>query len=138
MIYLPDTNAFSAYLGGRSPALTERMRLAFAAGELRLSVMVLAELTFGAEKIRAKLRETKFTGRVEALRKQLEVEPLSENFAAHYARVRLHLETAGQKIGDRDTIIAAHALALGAIIVTRNVGEFERVPGLQVENWEAA
>jgi tRNA(fMet)-specific endonuclease VapC len=137
MIYLPDTNAFSAYLAGRSPALTERMRLAFAAGELRLSVMVLAELKFGAEKVRSKIGETKFARRVEALRKQLEVESLGDSFAEHYAAVRLHLESAGRKIGDRDTIIAAHALALGAIMVTRNVGEFERVPGLQVENWEA-
>lgn len=136
IIYLPDTNAFSAYLAGRSPPLTERMQRAFAAGELRLSVMVLAELTFGAEKIHTKLGETKFTRRVEALRKQLEVSPLGESFAEHYAAARLHLESAGQKIGDRDTIIAAHVLSLGAVIVTRNVGEFERVPGLKVENWE--
>lgn len=107
--------------------------MAFIAGELKLSVMVLAELTFGAEKIRVKLGDTKFTRRVEALRKQLEVEPLGENFAEHYAAVRLHLESAGQKIG---AIIAAHALALGAIMVTRNVGEFVRVPGLRVENWD--
>ena len=137
MIYLPDTNAFSAYLAGRSPPLTERMRLAFAAGELRLSVMVLAELTFGAEKIRAKLGDTNFTRRVGVLRKQLEVEPLGEGLAEHHAAGRLHLESAGQKIGDRDTIIAAHALSIGAVMVTRNLGEFERVPGLKVENWEA-
>jgi tRNA(fMet)-specific endonuclease VapC len=136
MIYPPDTNAFLAYLAGRSPALTERMQMAFVAAVLRLSVMVLAELTFGAEKIRAKLGDTKFTRRVEALRKQLELEPLGESFAEHYAAVRLHLESAGQKIGDCDTIIAAHALVLGAIMVTRNVGEFERVPGLKVEDWE--
>jgi tRNA(fMet)-specific endonuclease VapC len=72
------------------------------------------------------------------LRKQLDVEPLLESFAKHYAVVRLHLETAGRKIGDRDTIIAAHALSMGAVMVTRNVGEFERVPGLKVENWELA
>src|SRR5258708_916525 len=106
MIYLPDTNAFSAYLAGHSPLLTERMRLAFAAGELRLSVMVLAELSFGAEKIRVKLGDTKFARRVNALRKQLEFEPLGEHFPDHYAAVRVHLESAGRKIGDRDTIIA--------------------------------
>lgn len=138
MIYLPDTNAFSAYLAGRSPPLVERMRLAFAAGELKLSVMVLAELSFGAEKIRTKLGDTKFTRRVDSLRQQLEVEPLGESFAGHYAAVRLHLESAGRKIGDRDTIIAAHALSLGAVMVTRNVDEFDRVPGLKVEDWEKA
>lgn len=138
MIYLPDTNAFSAYLAGRSPKLTERMRLVFAAGELRLSVMVLAELAFGAEKFRAKSGDSKFARRVVALRKQLEIAPLGEHFPDHYAAVRVHLESAGRKIGDRDTIIAAHALALGAVLVTRNVGEFQRVPGLRVENWEEA
>jgi tRNA(fMet)-specific endonuclease VapC len=50
--------------------------------------------------------------------------------------VRAHLESAGWKIGDRDTIIAAHALAVGAVVVTRNVDEFARVPGLRIENWE--
>jgi len=136
MIYLPDTNAYSAYLSARSPRIVERMLKAFAADELRLSAMVAAELAFGAEKIRAKLGDTKFARRVEALRKQLKVEPLGEQFPEHYAAIRVYLESAGQKIGDRDTIIAAHALALGAVMVTRNTGEFSRVPGLKVENWE--
>jgi tRNA(fMet)-specific endonuclease VapC len=137
MIFLPDTNAFSAYLAGRSPALVARMQLGFAAGSLRLSVMVMAELEFGAEKARVQLGLTKFVRRVEALRKQLEVEPLGPDFSQSYARVRAHLEATGLKIGDRDTIIAAHALAVRATLVTRNVREFARVPGLVVENWQA-
>ena len=136
MIYLPDTNAFSAYLAGRSPPLTQRMLAAFKAGELRLSVMVFSELAFGAEKARAKLGDTKFARRVDLLRKQIDLEPLGKDFPDHYAKVRTHLESTGWKIGDRDTIIAAHALALGAVMVTRNVHEFSRVPGLVVENWE--
>jgi tRNA(fMet)-specific endonuclease VapC len=136
MIFLPDTNAFSAYLAGRSPALVARMQTEFAAGSLRLSVMVMAELEFGAEKARAQLGTTKFVRRVEALRKQLEVEPLGADFPQSYARVRAGLESAGLKIGDRDTIIAAHALAVRATLVTRNIREFGRVPGLVVENWE--
>ena len=137
MIFLPDTNAFSAYLAGRSPALVARMQTEFAAGSLRLSVMVMAELEFGAEKARAQLGTTKFVRRVEALRKQLEVEPLGSDFPQSYARVRAHLESTGLKIGDRDTIIAAHALAVRATLVTRNIREFARVPGLVVENWQA-
>jgi tRNA(fMet)-specific endonuclease VapC len=135
MIFLPDTNAFSAYLAGRSPALVVRMQTEFAAGSLRLSVMVMAELEFGAEKARAQLGTTKFVRRVEMLRKQLEIEPLGPDFPRSYARVRAHLESAGRKIGDRDTIIAAHALAVRATLVTRNIREFARVPGLVVENW---
>ena len=138
MIYLPDTNAFSAYLAGRSPALTERMQAEFAAGSLRLSVMVMAELEFGAEKARLQLGTTRFVRRVELLRAQLEVEPLGPEFPRRYARVRALLESAGHKIGDRDTIIATHALILGATLVTRNRDEFSRVPGLPVEDWETS
>ena len=136
MIYLPDTNVFSAYLLGRSKPLTDRMALAFATGELRLSVMVLAELEFGAEKARQKLGETKFFRRVEQLRKQLDLEPIGSSFPQCYATVRTALEAEGKKIGDRDTIIAAHALSIGATMVTANIGEFSRVPGIKVENWE--
>ena len=136
MIYLPDTNVFSAYLSGRSKQLNDRMSSAFAAGDLRLSVMVLAELEFGAEKARKKIGETKFVRRVEQLRKQIELEPLGLSFPQCYAKVRAGLEAEGKKIGDRDTIIASHALSLGATMVTANVSEFSRIPGLVVENWE--
>jgi tRNA(fMet)-specific endonuclease VapC len=136
MIYLPNTNVFSAYLSGKSKPLTDRMASAFAAGELRLSVMVLAELEFGAEKARQKLGETKFIRRVEQLRREIEVEPIGFSFPQCYAKVRAGLEAEGKKIGDRDTIIAAHALSLGATMVTANFSEFSRIPGLVVENWE--
>ena len=131
MIYLPDTNAFSAHLASKSPALSARLKAAQLAGDLRLSIMVLAELEFGAEKARVALGQTLYTRRVRDLSSVLTPVPLG-----HYARVRLHLEGRGEKIGDRDTIIAAHALALGATLVTRNVEEFARVPGLKVENWQ--
>ncbi len=137
MIYLPDTNAFSVYLAARSPALAKRMAEAVAAGEVRLSFMVLAELQFGAEKARRELGHTRFVKKVESLRDLLDVvESLGDAVAPVYARVRCQLEGAGIKIGDRDTLIAAHALALGAVLVTRNVREFSRVEGLVVENWQ--
>ena len=136
MIYLPDTNAFSAYLAGKSAALTARMQSEFSAGSLRLSVMVMSELEVGAEKARRQLGTTRFIRRVESLRSQLEIEPLGPDFPRYYARVRSQLEAAGHKIGDRDTIIAAHALLLGATLVTRNEREFSRIEGLLVENWE--
>lgn len=136
MIFLPDTNAFSAFLSGRSAGLVDRMRAEFAAGSLRLSVMVMAELEFGAEKARVQLGTTKFIRRVESLRRQMEVASLGADFPRSYARVRALLELDGRKIGDRDTIIAAHAFTLGATLVTRNCGEFSRVAGLTVENWE--
>ena len=65
----------------------------------------------------------------------LEVLPFDEAAMRHYGPLRSELERSGQPIGALDTLIAAHALALGATLVTDNVREFERVPGLTVENW---
>ena len=80
MIFLPDTNAFSAYLAGRSMPLTKRMVAAFAAGELKFSMMVLAELEFGAEKARHQMGETKFIRRVEQLRNRSSRRRLAPRF----------------------------------------------------------
>jgi len=134
--YLADSNAFSGYLRGKNPNLVARMRAAIEVGELRLSVMVLAELEFGARKAVRTLGTTHFVERVEQLKVAFQVDPLGAEFSTAYAQIRDTLESEGQKIGDRDTIIAAHALSLGAVLVSRNVREFARVPGLKVENWE--
>ena len=75
-------------------------------------------------------------GNIEQLRKQLELEPIGAAFPQCYAKVQADLEAEGRKIGDRDTIIAARALSLGAAMVTVNFGEFSRIKGLTVEIWE--
>lgn len=92
MMFLPDTNVFSAYLAGRSESLAERMRSEFAAGTLRLSFMVIAELEFGAEKARVQFGTTRFARRVDTLRQQLEIEPPGPEFPRCYAQVRSQLE----------------------------------------------
>ena len=62
-----------------------------------------------------------------------------EDLADHrYAEIRLYLDQRGRPIGPNDLLIAAHALALDLTLVTANVEEFERVPGLRVENWLAS
>ncbi|MBI2515685.1 MAG: type II toxin-antitoxin system VapC family toxin [Opitutae bacterium] len=132
MLYLPDTNAISAYMRGASAALVGRMQQAFVRDELRLSVVVLAEREFGVLKGGGATQRR----RLQALEALLIVEPFTRDDARRYASIRLHLETRGQGIGPFDTLIAAQALRLGATVVTRNVREFSRVPGLAVENWE--
>ena len=134
--YLPDTNAFSGFLRGHHAALTAKMKAAMAAGELRLSAMVLAELEFGARKAQRTLGTTRFVEKVGLLKSVFEIDPIGPGFPEAYALVRDTLEAQGVKIGDRDTIIAAHALCLDAIVVSRNMDEFTRVAGLRVENWE--
>jgi tRNA(fMet)-specific endonuclease VapC len=58
-----------------------------------------------------------------------------EAAALHAGHIRAHLEPQGLVIGPLDTLIAAHAISLGAVVVTDNVAEFSRVPGLKVESW---
>lgn len=130
MIYLPDTNAISAYMRGDNAALIAKMQEHF--GELCLSVIVLAEREFGVTKgtsahARLKLAE---------LAQTLPVEAFSRDDCTHYAAIRHDLEARGLGIGPMDTLIAAQALRLGATLVTRNVREFSRISGLKVENWQ--
>lgn len=53
----------------------------------------------------------------------------------HYGEIRNQLEKAGKRIGAMDLLIAAHALAIGATLITNNTSEFERVPHLAVQDW---
>jgi tRNA(fMet)-specific endonuclease VapC len=68
----------------------------------------------------------------------LRVLPFDEGGARVYGKVRSQLEKLGTPIGALDTLIGAHALSARATLVTNNVREFERIPGLRVENWTAA
>jgi tRNA(fMet)-specific endonuclease VapC len=67
----------------------------------------------------------------------LEVLPLDKDSDRHYAEIRTHLNRKRRPIGSNDLLIAAHTLALDLVLVTDNVGEFARVPGLSIENWLA-
>ena len=95
------------------------------------SIIAAAELRFGA----AKRGSVALAAQVEAVLGAMRVQSLDLPADREYGRLRLHLEQTGQSIGPNDLLIAAHALALGATIVTDNQREFQRVPGLPVENW---
>lgn len=98
------------------------------------SVVVAAELRYGAEKSgSATLYDL-----VDMILSALEVVPLEAPVDRHYGRLRNALASRGTPIGPNDMLIAAHALAIGATLVTANLREFERVPGLLVENWLSA
>lgn len=96
-----------------------------------LSVIVAAELRFGA----AKLGAARLIAQIEGILQVVDVLPL-EAMATHaYAETRAKLERTGQIIGPYDLLIAAHALALDLPLITDNLREFSRVPNLRVENW---
>ena len=95
------------------------------------SIVVAAELRFGVER----KRSSRLAKQVDDALYQLVVLPLELGADDHYGRLRADLERRGQLIGALDMLIAAHALALGATLVTDNVREFARVEGLTIENW---
>jgi tRNA(fMet)-specific endonuclease VapC len=78
------------------------------------------------------------TEKVEDLLASLPVLPFDTDADRHYADIRSALERAGETIGGNDLLIAAHSRALGATLVTHNLREFERVPGLKLDDWLAA
>lgn len=132
-LFLPDTNAISAFLRGDNQGLNARFGAEFPC--LRLSALVVGEREFGIIQHEAGLR---YRSRFDQLVSSLPVEPFTREDASHYARIRAALEKRGQGIGPIDTLIAAQALRLGAIVVTRNIREFSRVPGLKYEDWQTS
>jgi tRNA(fMet)-specific endonuclease VapC len=130
--YLLDTNVLSRLVRAPPPQLKQRLR---EAGERNLctSIVVACELRFGARK----KGSAELSSRIDQLLGSFDVLPLEVGVDAVYADLRFALEALGQPIGANDLLIAAHALEQQAVLVTANVGEFVRVPGLQVEDWFA-
>jgi tRNA(fMet)-specific endonuclease VapC len=95
------------------------------------SVIVAAELRYGCAKSGSK----RLLKAVEDLLAEINVLPFDVPADAEYGAIRWKLEVTGNPIGGNDLLIAAHACAAGATIVTANIAEFKRVPGLNVENW---
>ncbi|MCC7516823.1 MAG: type II toxin-antitoxin system VapC family toxin [Pseudomonadales bacterium] len=132
--YLLDTDICIYITKHNPPAVRERFAR-YAASELAMSVITLGELRFGAEKSQA--REQALVA-VQALEQLVQVAPLPSRAGEHYGQIRAALQQTGQMIGNNDLWIAAHARAEGWIVVTNNEREFQRVQGLQVENWVTA
>ena len=104
--------------------------------EVALSAVTVAELEFGARKSGDYAREIEVVHRVLTPFTLLDFD--AHDCASHYGEIRYALETAGKTIGSLDMLIAAHALAASATLITNNTAEFDRVPGLTVENWAKA
>ena len=132
LAWLLDTNVVSELL--RNPqgkATRELSRVGEDA--VCTSVIVAAELRYGAEKSRS----TELKRRLERVLAALEVLALEPPADRHYADIRDHLTRRGTPIDPNDLLIAAHARSLGLTVVTANEREFSRVPGLAVTNWLA-
>ena len=130
LAYLLDTNILSDLV--RNPQGMVAARIAKVGEDtVCTSVIVVAELRYGA----SKSNSTKLAERIDLILSALEILPLETPADRQYAALRYHLTRQGTPIGPNDLLIAAHALASDLTVVTANVGEFSRVPGLKVENW---
>jgi tRNA(fMet)-specific endonuclease VapC len=131
--YLLDTNIVIYTMKNRPQQVKRHFQKH--EGEMCISAVTLGELVFGAEHSQQVERNLID---IEALVARLEVLPLDSKAAYHFGQIRAALYTIGQPIGPYDTLIAGHARASGLILVTNNISEFERVPGLLLENWTDA
>lgn len=130
--FMLDTNICIYVIKNYPPDL--RARFNQLAEELCVSSITLGELWFGAEKSgrrEANLEAvTQFAARIETL-------PFGAEAARHHGQLRAELERLGRPAGPNDTLIGAHARSEGLTVVTNNLREFARMPGLRVENWIA-
>lgn len=128
--YMLDTNVISDLV--KNPQGKAARKIA-RVGEDNIctSIVVAAELRYGCAKSGSK----RLLKAVEDLLGEIAVLPFDVPSDDEYGGIRAALEAAGKPIGSNDLLIAAHARAVGATIVTANADEFKRVRGLRVENW---
>ena len=131
--YMLDTDACIALIKNRPEAMRNRL-FRLSPEEIGISSIVTAELWFGvAYSLKKKQNESAlkdFLDYATAIDWPCEASPL-------YGKIRARLQKQGTPIGAMDLLIATHALFLDAVLVTNNKREFERVPRLKIENWEA-
>jgi tRNA(fMet)-specific endonuclease VapC len=133
MRFMLDTNLCIDLMRGEAGAAFGRLR-GLAIDEAGISTITLAELHHGAVKSARRAHHEALILRFCA---PLAVATFDARAAEMYGEVRSVLEAQGRPIGPLDVLVAAHALSLGATVVTGNVREFRRVKGLHVVNWKA-
>jgi tRNA(fMet)-specific endonuclease VapC len=127
-----DTDICINFLRGSLNIEIIRRARGFELDELGISVVTLAELCYGANR---SARPDHNHRLIAEFCGPLAVTDFDANAAKAYGRIRAELESAGTPIGPHDMLIAAHAVSLGTVLVTRNVREFSRVSGLEVQRW---
>jgi len=129
--YLLDTN-ICIYIQRQKPVEVLARFQKLKPGDAAISVITWGELLYGAEKSRQCKKALQL---LEEFKTLIPVLPMPENTGKTYGVIRASLESKGRPIGNNDLWIAAHAKAEGLTIVTNNEREFQRVPGLKVQNW---
>ena len=132
-LFMLDTDTCIFLMRGESPALAAKVQSVPLQQQV-MSAVTFAELTYGVQASAAAKRKQNQSV-LDSLVLHLAVLDWPQDAAKHYAEIRADLKKRGAQLGAADLMIAAHGRAMGAIVVTNNVKDFERVKGLAVENW---
>jgi tRNA(fMet)-specific endonuclease VapC len=132
-LFMLDTDTCIFLMRGEFPALAARVQSVPLQQQV-MSVVTFAELSYGVQASAAAKRKQNQSV-LDSLVLHLAVLDWPQDAAKHYAEIRADLKKRGALIGAADLMIAAHARSMGAIVVTNNIKDFERVKGLEVENW---
>ena len=132
MHYLLDTDICSYILKQRTPSLVRRFRQV-GASRIAVSVVTYAELRYGLARHTAISAEK--MDAFQFFMEEIQAMPWDIMAANHYATLRASLESAGTPLDAMDIMIAAHALALNATLVSNNTRHFKRIAHLKLENW---
>jgi len=131
MAWMLDTNT-CIYIIKQKPVSVLEKFSTISPGQIALSVITLAELEYGARKSAA---VEKNLAALHQFSIPFDILPFDYNATVEYGIIRADLEAKGTPIGPLDTLIAAHAKSLNYILVTNNEKEFNRISGLNIENW---
>ena len=133
MTHLLDTNTWVDHLR-HGPASNVTTKLAATVpGKVVLGSVVLAELLYGAHR---SVHKAQTLSQVQGFCRKFQSIPFDDQAAEEYGSLRAHLAGLGMLIGPNDLLIASIALANGLTLVTHNTSEFNRVPGLKLEDWQ--
>ncbi len=130
-LYMLDTDTVSYLVRGKTPALDARVAAA-SPKQLCISAVTRGELLYG---LKLKDGAHRLTQLIDQLLVRVQCLSWDEAAATHFASIAADLHKAGTVIGSMDAMIAGHAMATGAVLVTNNARHFSRVAGLAVENW---
>ena len=133
MKFLLDTNVVSAVMKG-DPRTLARLA-AVAKTDVAVPQPVFAELAYGLARLPPSHRRARLRERYERIREEFAHAPWTDAVSERFGEIKAALERRGQRIEDFDAAIAAHALAVGATLVTANLSHLSRVGGLRLEDW---
>ncbi len=131
MKYMLDTNVCIHMIKNKPVSVVQKFRQ-HRAEDVCVSSITYAELCYGVSKSRFSERNLLA---LSVFLSGIRIVPFDSLAAVQFGKIRAGLESSGRPVGVMDLLIAAHALSLGLTVVTNNTREFERIPGLAVEDW---